>query len=208
MDPGGWQWLPGCAAGSATPCDHGDISSCRVQPSPPRFYQPEHSLMRQTVHMKGLPGTDAVFAGGALRNLAVACSHPDIIAGAGSSGLVGGAERDEVWGREGAGALCGEWSGTRCGSGRGDELGHMLLLGWRKDLDKAEGGGPASACQQAIDGHLVAAAVAPGHLGLMWPLGAGGVPGIFLLPWQQRPPCMPLAASSACSSASLLPGCN
>ena len=74
-------------------------------PSLPRFYQPEHSLMRQTVHMKGLPGTDAVFAGGALRNLAVACSHPDIIAGAGSSGLVGGAERDEVRGK-GRGGMC------------------------------------------------------------------------------------------------------
>ena len=52
--------------------------------------------MRQTVQLKGLPGTEALFAGGALRNMAVACSHPDIIAGAGSSGLVGGTERDEV----------------------------------------------------------------------------------------------------------------
>jgi hypothetical protein len=52
--------------------------------------------MRQTVQLKGLPGTETLFAGGALRSLAVACSHPDIIAGAGSSGIVGGAERDEV----------------------------------------------------------------------------------------------------------------
>ena len=52
--------------------------------------------MRQTVQIKNLPGADTLFAGGALKNLAVACSHPDIIAGAGSSGLVGGAERDEV----------------------------------------------------------------------------------------------------------------
>ncbi len=52
--------------------------------------------MRQTVRIKGLPGADTTFAGGALRTLSVACSHPDIIAGAGSSGLIGGAERDEV----------------------------------------------------------------------------------------------------------------
>jgi nephrocystin-4 len=73
---------------------------------PRRFYQPEHSLMRQTIMMKQLPGVDATFAGGALRGLAVACSHPDVIVGAGSSGLVGGSgERDEVRGgrKEGGG---------------------------------------------------------------------------------------------------------
>lgn len=53
--------------------------------------------MRQTVKMKALPGSETTFAGGALRGLAVACSHPDVIVGAGSSGLVGGSnERDEV----------------------------------------------------------------------------------------------------------------
>lgn len=66
-------------------------------PLPNRFYQPEHSLMRQTVKIKALPGSETTFAGGGLRGLAVACSHPDIIVGAGSSGLVGGSnERDEV----------------------------------------------------------------------------------------------------------------
>ncbi len=54
--------------------------------------------MRQTVRMKGLPGAETTFAGGALRSLAVACSHPDIIVGAGSSGMAGGSgERDEVY---------------------------------------------------------------------------------------------------------------
>eukprot|EP00955_Chlamydomonas_euryale_P030464 320552-Chlamydomonas_euryale.AAC.45 len=63
-----------------------------------RFYQPEHSLMRQVVKMKTLPGVDAAFAGGALRALTVACSHPDIIVGAGAGGMAGGAgERDEVY---------------------------------------------------------------------------------------------------------------
>ena len=74
----------------------------RTMPLCRRFYQPEFSLMRQTVKMKALPGADTTFAGGALRNLAVACSHPDIIVGAGSSGLVSGSnERDEVSGQSG-----------------------------------------------------------------------------------------------------------
>lgn len=63
---------------------------------PPRFYHPEKALLRQTVKIKHLPGGDLMAAGGALRSLAVATSHPDVIVGAGSSGVTAGAERDEV----------------------------------------------------------------------------------------------------------------
>ncbi len=54
--------------------------------------------MRQTIRLKQLPGADVSFAGGALRTLAAAASHPDVITGTGGGGITGGtsADRDEV----------------------------------------------------------------------------------------------------------------
>lgn len=53
--------------------------------------------MRQTIRLKQLPGADASFGAGALRTLAVAASHPDVVTGTGGMGLTGGAaDRDEV----------------------------------------------------------------------------------------------------------------
>ncbi len=62
-----------------------------------RFYHAERALMRQTIRIRHLPGADTAFAGGLLRTLAVAASHPDVITGVGSMGLAGaGGDRDEV----------------------------------------------------------------------------------------------------------------
>lgn len=47
-----------------------------------RFYFPERALLRQAIKLKNLPGAAAVFNSGVLRNLAVACSHPDVVTGA------------------------------------------------------------------------------------------------------------------------------
>jgi len=53
--------------------------------------------MRQIISLSHLPGGGGSFSGGAARQLAVAASHPDVITGAGSSGLSGGpGTRDEV----------------------------------------------------------------------------------------------------------------
>jgi len=65
-----------------------------------RFSHPERELMRQVINLNHLSGGGAasVFSGPALRSLAVAASHPDVITGAGSSsGMAGGpGTRDEV----------------------------------------------------------------------------------------------------------------
>lgn len=65
-----------------------------------RYYQPERQLLRTTVRLRNLPGAQAAYfasAPGALRNMAAACSHPDVILGVGSSALTGGPDRDEVY---------------------------------------------------------------------------------------------------------------
>ena len=76
-------------------------ASCRAC----RFYSPEQQLLRHTIRLRNLPGSETAYAGGVLRNLAVACSHPDAILGVGSSGLTGGPERDEVRRAAGGGGL-------------------------------------------------------------------------------------------------------
>ncbi len=52
------------------------------------------------MRLRNLPGAQAAYfasAPGALRNMAAACSHPDVILGVGSSALTGGPDRDEVY---------------------------------------------------------------------------------------------------------------
>ncbi|GFR44041.1 hypothetical protein Agub_g5201 [Astrephomene gubernaculifera] len=65
-----------------------------------RYYQSERQLLRTTIKLRNLPGSQAAFltaAPGALRNACAACSHPDVILGVGSSALAGGPDRDEVY---------------------------------------------------------------------------------------------------------------
>lgn len=68
-----------------------------------RFSHPERELMRQVINLNQLAGggaatSAALSLGPAMRSLAVAASHPDVITGVGSSdGMAGGAgARDEV----------------------------------------------------------------------------------------------------------------
>ncbi len=69
--------------------------------------------MRQTIRLRHLPGAETAFAGGVLRSLAVAASHPDVIVGAGGGGLAGGVGEKEEVGAWAHGTLHGP-GGTLC----------------------------------------------------------------------------------------------